>query len=196
MDGVGENGARPTRDPRLQMLRQADHDVQAASERLKRLGKEAARQGMETGEDGREVAAWGQRKAAADRRMSALRDLGMPESIVEKENGNYAHTGGDHSGVRGGLRLPGRERLIFARRDDQGRLHAEDGPAGVTNRGTMLFMREGRFAPGRDGFCAVTADGCAYRGPEHAAGRFGRVAEVEAPKKAHAPKRREAEPEL
>ena len=147
---------RPTRNPKLEAIGHASRLWAQMTEKPDHYGFDV---------DGIAPDVMGQQL------KSAMGKMGMPRSIQVDDKGGFRNEDegvGKHilSGLR--TRVTGYESPIYVRKDDQGRPHSDDGPAIVTNRGTMLFMKDGQLTPGPDGFAAVTAQGAGYRNPAHA----------------------------
>jgi hypothetical protein len=162
---AGKTTNRPTRDERLESLRHLTAIMSRSNNEI----RDRTRPGMISNTDPYE-----RRVKAASKRNNALRKLGMPATVVGDKAGVFFNKETSRSffpGLRDAFSR--RERVIWERRDDQGRFHNADGPAAVTNRGTMLFLQQGQMQAGPDGFVAITPDGRGYRGEAQAQSQFG-----------------------
>ncbi|MBK1666661.1 hypothetical protein CKO28_01205 [Rhodovibrio sodomensis] len=125
---------------------------------------------------------YAERNLSAARIEEHLHAFGMPQHIKGDHLLNFENPQSQMSGWQRFKKLfSGREHVIFESRDEHGRLHADAGPAAVTNRGTLIFMKEGRLAPGKDGFAAIRVDGSGYRSVDKATELFGELVGVRAP---------------
>lgn len=171
MSEKSDQSNRPTRDPRLESLRNLSRLMYESEGAIMREAMRRAPSGE----------AYEKRNKAAANRNATLRKLGMPEEVEGDHTGRFVNANeqvGFWQAVRNNF-TPERERVVWEKRDEQGRFHNTEGPAAVTSRGTMLFMQEGAMKAGPDGFAAITPDGRAYRGEEQARSQFGHLVGLE-----------------
>lgn len=171
MSDTNASARGPKRDPRIESLRKNTQHMTEANSIITQAAAAKTSTSVISRTD-----PYAKREAAVANRNAALREFGMPDEVAGDHLGRF-HNAQEKLGFFAGLResFASRERVVWERRDAEGRLHNSDGPAAVTNWGTLLFMQEGRMTPGPDGFVAITPRGQAYRGVDQARSKYGEL---------------------